>query len=102
MAWEPSLDDLAGMPFEVGRTNDEVTHRAHNIVYASDFDEPPVFLADMQTTDGGDTANLRWLNKDASSVDVWVDEEQSKDSEVSHTTEVVGYLIFDGAFAIQY
>lgn len=52
----------------------------------------PVFLADMQTTDGGNTANLRWTNRDFSGVDVQVDEEQSRDNEVWHTTEVVGYL----------
>jgi hypothetical protein len=47
----------------------------------------------MQTTDGPDTANLRWNFKDLSGVDVYVAEEQSGDSEMSHTTEAVGYLL---------
>jgi hypothetical protein len=47
----------------------------------------------MQTTDGGDTANLRRDSVTNVSVDVWVDEEQSKDAETNHTSEVVGYLL---------
>jgi hypothetical protein len=48
----------------------------------------------MQTTDGKDTANVRWQNKNNSSVEVQIDEEQSKNSETRHTTEVVGYMVF--------
>ena len=46
----------------------------------------------MQTTDVGNTANLRWQNKDAIAVDLLDDEEQSKDAEVNHITEVVGFI----------
>jgi hypothetical protein len=95
IAWEPSAGTIDGKQFEVGYTGDEVTHVAHKIDYDSTFAAPPVFLADMQTTDGGDPANLRWQNKGTKSVSVWVDEEQSKDSEVAHTSEIVGYLLFD-------
>ncbi len=52
--------------------------------------------------DGADPANLRWDNKGAASVDVWVDEEQSRDAEVRHTTEVAGYLIVDDLLAVEY
>jgi len=55
----------------------------------------PVFLADMQTTDGWDTANLRQQNKDLYGIDINITEEQSRDSEIYHTTEVVGYMVFD-------
>ena len=53
---------------------------------------PPAFLAGMQTTDGTNTANLRWDNKDSYGVDIRTHEEQSTDSETSHTSEVVGYI----------
>jgi hypothetical protein len=36
---------------------------------------------------------LRWDNKDLTGVDVKVEEEQSRDSETDHSTEVVGYLV---------
>ena len=64
------------------------------IVFDETFLNIPVFLADMQTTDGGDTANLRYQNKDLYGVDVQIDEEQSSDAETFHTTEVVGYMLF--------
>jgi hypothetical protein len=41
-----------------------------------------------------DTANVRSQNKNVSSVEVRVDEEQSKNDETSHTTEVLGYMAF--------
>ena len=72
-----------------------VTHRTETLVYLSGFAQPPLFLADMQTTAGGDTANLRWSNRTEASVDVWVSEEQSKNDEVSHVAESVGYILLE-------
>ena len=68
---------------------------AHVLVYENAFASPPVFVADMQTSNDGDTANLRWQNKDIGAVDVWVDEEQSADIETFHPAETVGYLVID-------
>jgi PKD repeat protein len=93
VAWEPSAGELEGLRFEAGRTANAVTQERHTIAYASAFNAPPMFLADMQTTDGGDTADLRCKSLTNVSVDVWVDEEQSKDGETDHTSEVVGYLL---------
>ena len=67
------------------------------IRFQNAFTAPPVFIAAMQTTDGGDPANLRWTNKTVNSVAVKVSEEQSKDNEITHTTEVVGYMLFSPA-----
>jgi len=53
-----------------------------------------MFLADMQTGGSMNTANVRWQNKDAYAVEVQIDEEQSKDNEIMHGTEVVGYMVF--------
>jgi hypothetical protein len=99
VAWEISCGEVDGLRFEVGKTLDEVTDAPADVVFSdqcvdfsSQFSAPPVLLADMQTSNGGDTANLRWSSKDFNSVTVWVDEEQSKDQEMDHTTEIVGYL----------
>jgi len=48
----------------------------------------------MQTTDGTDTAALRWQSRDLFGVEVKAEEERSLDSETGHTTEVVGYVVF--------
>jgi len=95
LAWEPSSGEWNGIKYEVGTTADEVTHQGTDIAYLGTFDAPPLFFADMQSTDGADTANLRWRNKSAASIEVWVDEEQSRDNETRHTTETVGYILID-------
>jgi len=50
----------------------------------------------MQTTDGMDTAALRFKDMKTNSVHIRIEEEQSKDKETAHTTEVVGYLAIWG------
>jgi hypothetical protein len=95
IAWEPSSgilnDDLV---FEVNRTKDAIKHNFKAISFNEVFMDIPVFIADMQTADGMDTANLRWRNKDIYGVEVQIDEERSRDRETRHTTEVVGYMVF--------
>ncbi len=93
IAWEPSSGTINGLPFEVGRTADEVTHETHRIDFTAGFEQAPILIADMQSTDGGDPANLRWTNKGAEAVEIWVDEEQSFSAETAHTTETVGYIL---------
>ena len=94
IAWEPSSGTVGDLTFEVEKTDDMIKHDWQPIVYNETFMNPPVFFADMQTTDGGDTANLRWQNKDFYGIDIKIGEEQSRDSETNHTTEVVGYMVF--------
>ena len=94
IAWEPSSGTVGDLTFEVEKTDDAITDDWQTIAYNETFTNPPVFLADMQTTDGKDTANLRWQNKDFYGIDVKIAEEQSRDSETDHTTEVVGYMVF--------
>jgi len=94
IAWEPSLGTLEGLSFEVNKTHKIVDHHFQYILFNHTFINTASFLADIQTFYGGDTANLRWGNKDPSGVDVKITEEQSVDDETSHTTEVVGYMVF--------
>ena len=85
IAWEPSSGTVGDLTFEVEKTDDVITHDLQTIVYNETFINPPVFLADIQTTDGGDTANLRWQDKDYYAIDIKIAEEQSLDSETYHT-----------------
>jgi hypothetical protein len=94
IAWEPSTGTIDNTAFEVGKTGDSVKHKFYTIQFHQNFSNDPIFMAEMQTTDGMDTANIRWKNKDASAVEVQIDEEQSRNSETNHTTEVVGYMLF--------
>jgi hypothetical protein len=94
IAWQPSSGRLNGYTFEVGQTADKVKNKNYRIQFKQAFGYAPHFLADMQSADGMDPSNIRWQNKDQQSIEVRIAEEQSKDSETSHTTEVVGYMIF--------
>jgi hypothetical protein len=94
IAWEPSSGTVNGMSYIVDSTLKQVTHNLYNIFFYPSFTNPPLFLADMQTANNGDTANVRWQNKNAAGIKVQIDEEQSKDLEVSHIAEVVGYMAF--------
>ena len=71
-----ATEPTAGTGFEVGRTPDAVTDDDYRIGF-----------------DGPDTAGLRYRNLGRSSVDVFVEEERSRDGETNHTTETVGYLV---------
>ncbi len=82
----------AGVAYGVGRTENTVTHSPTTISFAERFAEAPAVLAAMQTFDGGDPAALRAPTTTGSGWSVFVEEEESRDSEVQHTTEVVGWV----------
>jgi hypothetical protein len=85
----------AGMSYEAGETGDTVTENWHTISYSNGSYNNPVLLASQQTFDGGDTAALRAKEIWANYAKVKVEEEASSDSETGHTSENVGYAIFD-------
>ena len=94
LAWEPSSGRLNNLSFEITKTEDVMKHTFKSIDFPELFNQAPVFIADMQTCDGKDTASLRWDNKDLYGVDVKIEEEKSRDSEIRHTSEIVGYMAF--------
>jgi hypothetical protein len=95
IAWEPSENTLGSLAFEVANTADTINHNFKSISFSDQlFSDTPVMIADMQSCDGGDTAGLRWDNKDYQGADIKVEEEQSRDRETRHTTETVGYMLF--------
>ena len=94
IAWEPSMGTMDGLTYEVSKTSNSVKDKFYTIQFEQNFINTPMFIADMQTGDGMNTANIRWQNKDAYAVEVCIDEEQSKDVEIKHTTEAAGYMVF--------
>ncbi|HEB69945.1 MAG TPA: tandem-95 repeat protein, partial [Desulfobulbus sp.] len=92
IAWEPSNGSENGLRYEVGRSADTVTHTPTTLNYTTGFSGKPLLYTDMQTTDGGDTSSLRTLSNEAATLQVQVEEEQSRDTEIAHTTEVAGFI----------
>ena len=76
----------------VGETGNNVTDTTSTVNFGSSFaSNSPVVLIDQQTEDGGDTALSRGITITSDQITFNIDEEQSNDSEVGHTTEIVGY-----------
>ena len=65
IAWEPSVGTVDGLPFEVGKTGDILKHGFQSLSFSQAYTNAPVFLANIQTGDGMDTANVRSQNKNA-------------------------------------
>jgi len=101
IAWEPGKGEISGQSYEVGMTARAVTRKWFDLKFASEFSEPPFFVAGMQTYTGNDTATLRSQNISALSAQIQVDEEQSKDNETRHAKEVVGYIIIGSKAPLQ-
>lgn len=95
IALEISSGVMNGRRFEVGRTPEEVTHRVYTLAYQSAFNSPPVLIAGMQTVNGRNTASMRWHHKSSDAVDLWIEEEKSKDAETVHKRESIGYFLIE-------
>ncbi len=84
-----------GKRFDALKTPDQVTHTSCTMNFSQAFSDVPVCIAAIQTYDGGDTAGLRYKTLNSSSITLFIEEEQSADDEVNHTTEIVGALAFE-------
>ena len=93
VALERGTGTLAGEPFEAG-TVTGVDEEWHTVEFEGRY-EDPVFLADVQTSDGPNTATLRYRNLRGTAVEVFVEEERSKDEETRHAEETVGYAVVE-------
>lgn len=75
-------------------TGNSVTHGTSTVGLGDTFSDG-VVLAETQTVDGGDTASVMIDGQTGSTVGVFIDEEQSQNTETNHTTEVVGIVAFE-------
>lgn len=82
---------------EDGASNDAVAGRVTGVTHRDtsvNHDRSDAIFAQMQTFNGGDTANVRYDAKGSRS-DIWIDEEASADAETNHVAETVGVLTAD-------
>jgi hypothetical protein len=92
IAWEPGEGTLGTMQYRVAATATAVTSAWYAITFPSAYTAPPLLLADMQTAIGADTSALRVQKLSVTGFEIKVEEEQSKDAEVSHGSEAIGYI----------
>lgn len=95
VAVERGKGTLGGRPYE-GRIERDINDDWHTIEFDGEY-ENPVFLADLRTAEGMDAASLRYRNLDGRSVEVFLEEERSRDEEQNHKNEDIGYVVFEGS-----
>ncbi|WP_200375152.1 PKD domain-containing protein [Thiocystis violacea] len=95
IAWQDSAGEVDGLRYEVGLKPKAVTHNRYSLKATTSFAQAPTFIADLQSTNGGDSCGLRWNETSATEKAIWVQEEQSKDNEISHGKETLGYIFAD-------
>ena len=96
LAWEPSIGNLGDLHYEIGTTGKIVKHKWYTHSFLEAAPDAPLFIAGMQTCTGGNTATVRVKDISNKAVEVKVEEEQSKDDEIRHTKENIGYLSIIG------
>jgi PKD repeat protein len=93
VAWEPGQGDLNGLTYKIATTGEEVDSNWSRIDYQHAYPETPFFLAEIQTTNSDDPVTVRTLNGNNASIEIKLQEEQSKDRETSHPKEQIGYMV---------
>lgn len=71
-----------------------VNHTTHTLTLGDTFSNG-VVVAETQTINGGNTATVVIDGQTGSSVDLFVEEEQSNDSEMNHIDETIGVVTFE-------
>lgn len=89
-----AVEQFSDENFEFGFTGDRVKHDWFKVDFLGSYSDRPLFLASIMSYDGGDSAGLRYDKLTSNGVLVKVEEEQSLDAEVRHTSENVGYFVF--------
>lgn len=82
----------AGAGLLSGSTGSTVTDSSATINFGGTFSSTPIIIADMQSFDGGDTGYTAGVSISSTQAQVFIDEEQSGDSETNHIAENVGYI----------
>ena len=98
IAMEPGSATHNGARIHAGNVYG-VKHHVVSETFPSSFAGTPAVLATQQTQAGGDTATVRITDSDRYGVSLFVQEEKSRDTEISHAGETIGIIAFEtGSF----
>ncbi|MXX72099.1 MAG: hypothetical protein F4205_07660 [Gemmatimonadetes bacterium] len=85
--------DGEDVPREVGKTPVDTTHEWRAVQLKPKNGLDPVVVAGLQTFKGSDPAGVRVRNARYTNVEFMVEEEQSRDAELGHLAESIGYFV---------
>lgn len=97
LAMESGSGNWDGLEYEVAHTGKRINHTWDTINFSENIDETPSLFASLASFNGGDPAGLRYQNSSTSQVQIKLEEDQSLDSETSHTAESVDFLAIAGS-----
>lgn len=84
----------------VGTAVRAVDHELTTVDFERNVGAGPLLLASIQSYFGGDPVVLRYVTVGGQSMQIFVEEELSQDSEIVHFRESVGYVVFDAPTAL--
>ncbi len=82
---------------EGGVTADVFTDQVKSHSFDGSFDSTPTLLTKLESFDGGDVANSRIQSVTSTGFSALVQEEQSLDLEMVHTTESLSFIALGGS-----
>ncbi len=94
-AVEPGRGRIDGRAYEAGRRVDRLDHRWLDIEFDGSYSNP-VFVADVTSMNGPDPAFVRYDDLSSSGTRVFLEEEASKNDELSHADEDLAYFVVEG------
>jgi len=94
IAIEKGSGSEGGIDVLVDNTGNSVTEAWFAESFSTSITSP-VFIAEMQTYDGGDPCAIRMKSLSSTGVQVFAEEEASADTEIGHTSEDVGYIVIE-------
>ena len=92
IALETGIGSDTRWDIEAALVGNSFTHEWKKVDFKDSYSNP-LFFATMQSFAGNNTAALRYRSLEATSAELKVEEERSKDDEVNHIPEAVAYLV---------
>ena len=95
-----NFTDLTGasIDFETLLTSDNITHNCQTVNFSNSYTSMPVVCASQNSRDGGDGGWIKRCSISTSAAGLKVQEDESADSEMSHTSEKAGMIAFSDVF----
>ena len=93
IAVTPGVGRVHGLRLQAGRTPNVSAMTGYTVV-TEEFEGGSGALAQIQTFRGGDTAALRLDIASGTELELWVEEETSRNPETAHVTETFGWVRF--------
>ncbi len=92
LAWSTGSGSVDNIQFSALTPTTAVTPNVTTVPFENPFQSTPFLFTEQQTMNGGDTTALRIQKLTNENVELFLQEEQSKDSELAHKDETIGYI----------